>query len=195
MRRGQRVPLAATLLTSACLLASAAAARGAVFIVRHAEKQSDSNEKGVPLSEAGRARAARLAAVLKDAEISAIYSTDTVRTLATAGPLAAASKIAPQIYDASGPDSAGRLAARISKEHPTANILVVGHSNTVGPLITALGCAETVAVAPQEYDGLWIVVPPQAGPQPRDGGARPGDSSLPPRPSGSGTSTLLRLRL
>ena len=73
------------------LLAQPAAAQRAVFVVRHAEKQSESNEPGVPLSEAGRARANKLAALLKSAGVTAIYSTDFVRTLETAEPLARAS--------------------------------------------------------------------------------------------------------
>jgi len=48
------------------LLAQPTLAQRAVFVVRHAEKQSESNEPGVPLSEAGRARANRLAAHLKN---------------------------------------------------------------------------------------------------------------------------------
>src|SRR5215813_7591388 len=67
-------------------------AQKAVFVVRHAEKASDANEPSVPLSEAGTARAARLAALLKDAGVSAIYSTDAIRTRKTAEPLAAARK-------------------------------------------------------------------------------------------------------
>ncbi|MCA1580655.1 MAG: histidine phosphatase family protein [Acidobacteria bacterium] len=158
----------------------------AVFIVRHAEKQSEANEKEVPLSEAGRARARRLAEVLRDAKIAAIYSTDTVRTRATAEPLARAGRLTPQLYDANGPDAASLLAARIAKEHGGENVLVVGHSNTVGPLVAALGCADEVRVGPREYDGLWIVIPASSA-----GGAA---SASAPGPSAGG-STLLRLRL
>ena len=182
-RRAARKPLVAIALALAAFALPAHATPGAVFIVRHGEKQSESNEKEVPLSEAGRARAVRLAAMLKDARIVAIYSTDTVRTLSTAEPLAAAAKITPQIYEAAGADAAGNLAARISKEHPAENVLVVGHSNTVGPLVAALGCAEEVRIAPQEYDGLWIVMPASAAGTSRT----PGTLRKEP-------ATLLRLR-
>jgi broad specificity phosphatase PhoE len=53
-----------------------------VIVVRHAEKISGSDER---LSDAGHARA-RLAAMLKDARVSAIYSTDTERTRDTVKP-------------------------------------------------------------------------------------------------------------
>lgn len=140
--------------------------RAAVFIVRHAEKQTDSNEKEVPLSEAGRARAKRLGEMLRDARVAAIYSTDTVRTLSTAQTLARQSRLDPVIYAASGPGGEidmKALADRIRREHPSDNVLVVGHSNTIGPLVRALGCREDVAVGAQEYDGLWVVVPAPDG--------------------------------
>ncbi|MEP6800614.1 MAG: histidine phosphatase family protein [Acidobacteriota bacterium] len=201
MRRGaSRAPLAVMALALAASALTAPAAVGAVFIVRHAEKQSEANEKGVPLSPAGHARAARLAAMLRDARIVAIYSTDTVRTLSTAEPLATRAKLTPQIYDAEGVGAPEKLAARISNEHPTENVLVVGHSNTVGPLVMALGCAEEVAVGRQEYDGLWIIVPASTSaggslPLPSTGKAAAADASLASAASPRNSPTLLRLRL
>lgn len=153
------------LLALICLFVVAAArpASAAIFVVRHAEKQTEENGKEVPLSEAGRARAVRLAAILRDAKIVAVYSTDTVRTLATGEPVARAAHVQPVLYDAAGPEAMNALATRIRREHPSDNVLVVGHSNTVGPLIRALGAAEPVEVRGDEYDGLWIVVPAAAG--------------------------------
>src|SRR5215471_13180318 len=125
-RRGAAGALALLLL-----LAGPASARAAVFVVRHAEKQTEENGKDVPLSEAGRARAARLAAMLRDLHIAAIYSTDTVRTLSTAEPLARASRLKPLIYETAGsdamkagPDAMKVLADRIRREHGQENVLV-----------------------------------------------------------------------
>src|SRR5258707_9222528 len=105
MRGGGR----AVAMVAVFLLAQPAVAQRAVFVVRHAEKQSESNEPGVPLSEAGRARAGRLAALLKGAGVTAIYSTDFVRTLETAEPLARALKITVRKYSAMGPDGTPHL--------------------------------------------------------------------------------------
>ncbi len=184
----KRRAIGSGLLALACVaaLAPAPVAAGAVFIVRHAEKQSEANEKEVPLSEAGRARARRLAEALRDAKIAAIYSTDTVRTLSTAEPLARAGKLTPGLYDANAPDAASLLAARIAKEHGGENVLVVGHSNTIGPLVAALGCSDEVKVGPQEYDGLWIVMPASSS------GAAASAAAPGPTP---GAAVLLRLRL
>jgi broad specificity phosphatase PhoE len=142
-------------------------AQKAVFVVRHAEKASDANEPSVPLSEAGAARAARLAAMLKDAGVSAVYSTDTVRTRKTAEPLAAARKLQIRIYEPTGADgkvSLKALAERLRRENAADVVLVVGHSNTIGPLLSELGCVESVSIAGDEYDNLFLVVPQPKNP-------------------------------
>jgi len=146
-------------------LLTAAPASPAVFIVRHAEKQTEANEKEVPLSAAGQTRAKRIAEMLRDAGIVAVYSTDTVRTLSTAAPLAAMMKVQPILYAPAGSDGKvdlRPLAEKIRTDQGTRNVLVVGHSNTIAPLIEALGCSESVTVAGSEYDGLWVVVPASA---------------------------------
>jgi phosphohistidine phosphatase SixA len=146
-----------------------ASASGAVFIVRHAEKQTESNEKEVPLSEAGRARAQRIAEMLRDAGVIAVYSTDTVRTLSTAAPLAAIANVQPIAYSPTGPNGKldlKPLARKILEHQGSRNVLVVGHSNTIAPLVEALGCKDTVTVGGAEYDGLWIVVPARPGGRP-----------------------------
>ena len=78
------------------LLASVAAARPAIFIVRHAEKVA-STGRDPDLSDAGRARAESLAKMLKDAGITSIYVTDLKRTQQTAEPLAKTLAIRPTI--------------------------------------------------------------------------------------------------
>jgi hypothetical protein len=44
-----------------------------------------------------------------------------------------------------------------------ANVLVVGHSNTVPDILKRLGIKETITIADTEYDNLFIVVRPAAG--------------------------------
>ncbi len=162
-----RITLRIFVAAAAIFVAAFAAAQRAVFVVRHAEKQTDSNDAGVPLSEAGRARAMRLASHLKNAGVTAIYSTDYVRTLATAEPLARALKITVRKYQAKGPDGKpdlGPLASRLKAEHPRDVVLVVGHSDTVPPLLKALGCVETIEIPAAQYDDLFAVVPTGKGP-------------------------------
>lgn len=137
-------------------MAGAAVAQKTVFVVRHAEKISNEDER---LTEAGKARGQRLARMLADAGIAAVYSTDTERTRGTAGPLAEARKLPVTIYD-----KPKALAEKLRTEHKEDAILVVGHSNTVPKLLEALGCAESVSIADDEYDNLFVVVPEDDGP-------------------------------
>ncbi len=137
------------------------------MVLRHAEKQSDSNERGVPLSEAGRARARRLAELLKDTDVTAIYSTDTERTKATAEPLAQVLKLEIKTYEAR--DADGRLAPqllvdRLRRDHGKDVVLVIGHSDTLPGLFKALGCPGEIRIASNEFDNLFIVLPKPEGP-------------------------------
>ena len=63
-----------------------------VVIVRHAEKASGKSDDP-SLSEAGRARAEILLRILRDSEISAIFTTEFKRTKETAAPIANTLKI------------------------------------------------------------------------------------------------------
>lgn len=148
----------------AALAAAEAAAQQVVFVVRHAEKISDEDER---LTEAGRARAARLAGMLRHAGITAIYSTDTDRTIGTARPLAEALGLKIAIYE-TGKWPDGRIdavpfAERLRREAPRGIVLVVGHSNTVPAILSSLGCPEAVTIEPDEYDNLFVVVPKEGG--------------------------------
>jgi broad specificity phosphatase PhoE len=156
--------LAATLLLLA--VAGAAGAQQAILLVRHAEKATDSNEAAVPLSDAGAARAARLAEVLKSAGVTAVYATDTVRARKTAEPLAKAAGLQVRIYapkDADGKPAPGILVDRLEKEEPKGIVLVVGHSNTLPEILAALGYAAKVEIRSSQYDDLFVVTPKTEG--------------------------------
>ena len=137
-------------------VAGAASAQKAVFVVRHGEKISSEDER---LTDAGKARGQRLARHLADAGIAAVYSTDTERTLGTARPLADARRLPLTVYD-----KPKALAEKVRAEHGGDVILVVGHSNTVPKLLKVFGCAESVSIADDEYDNLFVVVPNEKGP-------------------------------
>ena len=111
------------------------------------------------LSEAGKARAASLAAMLKDAKITAIYVTEYKRTRQTAAPLAL--QLGLEMTVVPSKDAAG-LTAKLKSA--TGNVLVVGHSNTVPATIAALGVNDPVAIGDTDYDNLFIVL---ASPQPQ----------------------------
>jgi phosphohistidine phosphatase SixA len=126
-----------------------------IFLVRHAERAAISGHvpSDTGLSRVGQARAASLAQELKDAKISAIYTSEFKRTKETAAPLAQALGIRPEVIQ--GDD----LSSLLSKlKAARGNVLVVGHSNTLPQIVSALGISPGVTVAESDYDNLFLVV-------------------------------------
>lgn len=135
-----------------------AAADTIVIAVRHAEKVPDGSKDPL-LTEEGQKRAELLARMLRDAGVSAIYSTSYHRTRNTAAPLAKALGIAVTEDDA----NPAALAERILKENRGKTVLVVGHSNTIPPFLKALGVVGAPAIGDSEHDNLFIAVVPDEG--------------------------------
>ena len=133
------------------------------YIVRHAEKETASagttmsTPNDPPLSAAGRVRAIELKEALRGKGIQYIYSTNTVRTIATAQPfneLRGATKI--ETYNTR--DSLDQFIQKL-KEIKKGNSLIVGHSNTVDDIVNKL-CGEIKIpgdLPDSEYDNLYIV--------------------------------------
>lgn len=96
------------------------------ILVRHAEKANDGTEDP-PLTPEGEARARRLAYMLKDTPLAAIYSTNFRRTRSTAQPVADLKNLPVKTYEAHQPDVIGD----ILRENQGATVLITGHSNTI----------------------------------------------------------------
>jgi 2,3-bisphosphoglycerate-dependent phosphoglycerate mutase len=149
-------------LLAVCVLIAASApgvfAQSSVFLVRHAERADSGTAAATmtgadpDLSGAGRLRAEALAKMLKDAKITAIYTTEYKRTKQTAEPLATMLGV---LVTAVPSKDVTALAQKLKTA--TANVLVVGHSNTVPEIIKALGVAEPVAIGENDFDNLLIV--------------------------------------
>lgn len=135
-----------------------------VIFVRHAEQTTlPTDDPG--LSEAGKQRAAELARQLVDADvvagIDAIYSTEYRRSVETVQPLAAALDIPIIFYDAANTET---IVDEIVRAHKGKIIVVVGHSNTVGPLIGNMGASKKVpAIDHDEFDNIYVVSIPWFG--------------------------------
>jgi broad specificity phosphatase PhoE len=122
----------------------------AVFVlVRHAEKTND-HPKDPTLSEAGIARASRLADALAGEPLTAAYATAYRRTQDTAAPSAARHGIAVTTYDATR--SSTEFAAALRQAHPSGTVLIVGHSNTIPALAAALCACDVAPMREDEYD-------------------------------------------
>lgn len=135
-----------------------------MIFVRHAEKALEPADDPA-LSAAGQARAAELARQLVDADvvagIDAIYSTPYRRTIETAQPVADALDLEINHYS---PDDNEAVLNRILKNHKGKIVLVVGHSNTLAPLMAELGASKKVpAIAENEYDNIYVVAIPWFG--------------------------------
>jgi 2,3-bisphosphoglycerate-dependent phosphoglycerate mutase len=131
-----------------------------VWVVRHAEKAKAPAEDP-PLSEEGKARAADLARRLRTEGVEAIFVSPTLRTKATAEPLARASGKALLSY---APRDFAGLRERILREFQGKTVLVVGHSNTVLEILEALGAQRPLpALEDEDYDYLFRVSLPAGG--------------------------------
>mgnify|MGYP000049968689 FL=1 len=128
-----------------------AAAPAVIYVVRHGEKTG--NDGDPDLAAQGRARASNIAAILKKAGIGQVFTSKTARTRQTAAPTAAALGLPLKEYDARQPE-------KMIEELKAAggNALVVGHSNTVGKLVTLLGGEAGTAIGDDEYDRLYQLV-------------------------------------
>ncbi len=157
-----RLPFPALLL--ACCLSLLAActtpllattAHGVTFVVvRHAEKAGD-DPRDPNLSEAGRARAAALAGLLQQRDLVSAYATGFRRTQQTAQPAADAHGITVATYDAALP--AAEIAERLRRENAAGTVLVVGHSNTVPQIASALCACEVAPIDEDDYGNLYEI--------------------------------------
>lgn len=155
-----RLVLLALALLGATPIASA---QSTIFLVRHAEKAgvpAGSDAKDPELSEAGQARAAALARVLKDAQLTGIFASEFKRTQQTAEPVARDFRL--QVTTVPAKETPA-LVAKLKEAK--GNVLVVGHSNTLPEIIKALGVQTSVAIDEADYDNLFVLTPKSSPPE------------------------------
>ena len=124
-----------------------------IILVRHAET-ADDGTRDPSLSGQGMERAERLAAMLKDAGVTRILSTNYKRTQGTVAPLAKATGVQVEAYD---PAAMRALAQTLRMAKGV--IVVVGHSNTTPDFVRLLGGDPGPSMPETEYDRLYVVVP------------------------------------
>jgi broad specificity phosphatase PhoE len=149
-------------LVAACTPAAGrqapAPAATVVVLVRHAEK-APATDADPALSAVGTARAEVLSALPELAGMRAVYVTQFQRTSRTAAPVAARRALAPIVRPISGDVGAyaAALAAEIRARPAGDTILVVGHSNSVPPIVAALGGPRLPNIDDASYDRLFVV--------------------------------------
>ena len=127
-----------------------------VILLRHAEKDlSEGADTANPeLSAAGNARAQKLVEIINKYQPDAIYSSDYIRTRATARPLARKRRMMIQIYD---PRNLNQMRDLI-ESGKIKRIVVVGHNNTTPALANLLLKEDKYKnLAESEYDKIWII--------------------------------------
>jgi broad specificity phosphatase PhoE len=137
-----------------------------IMFVRHADTDAAMGQGGdPPLNDVGRARAELLADFLQDVDVlagvDAIYASEFVRTQETAAPLAG--RLGLQIEVDDHYDVVGFM-ERVLDAHKGEIVLVVTHSDVLGQLVAELHGHQSVpAIAPDEFDNLYIVSIPHFG--------------------------------
>lgn len=128
-----------------------------IYLVRHAEKDiSDPANQDPDLTPAGIARAEALRTLLASEEVAGLYATKYLRTKNTLKPIAESASLEVKEYNAH--DFSG-LGNSILEQHKGKTVVVAGHSNTILPLIEALGAKRPVPdISDSQYDYLFKVV-------------------------------------
>lgn len=135
-----------------------------VFLVRHAEK-GDAPRENPPLNDAGKLRSQTLARILKQSGIKAIYTSQFLRTIQTAEPLAQQLGITGTALPLSSSQSNPREVSEQSIREITSKIyerageavLIVGHTNSIPAVIKMLGGDVVPTIDEQTFDDLFIV--------------------------------------
>ncbi|GHA77129.1 phosphoglycerate mutase [Pontibacter akesuensis] len=127
-----------------------------IYLVRHAEKDiSDPGNQDPDLTSAGVARAEALRSLLEGQQVDALYATKYMRTKNTLKPIAESAQLEVQQYEAH--DFKG-ITEKLLQNHAGQTVVVAGHSNTLLPLVEALGAKRPVSdISEQQYDYIFKV--------------------------------------
>lgn len=151
---------ATVVLSSLALLPTRVTAQPSmVVLVRHGEKQPTPADDP-SLSDAGVARAQALADALRHTTPSTIVVSARKRTAETAAVVAKTTGVTPTVIalDASHVKS---VAEAVMKAKGV--VLVVGHSNTVPAIVTALGGPKLPDLCDASYATMFLVTPAANG--------------------------------
>jgi 2,3-bisphosphoglycerate-dependent phosphoglycerate mutase len=130
-----------------------------IFLVRHAEKvTANPADEDPDLTAAGVKRARDLQQYLAGTPVDAFFSTRYKRSQRTLSYLAKGQPV--QFYDAHDYEA---LRARVLGDFRGKTVVVVGHSNTLLPLIEAFGAKRPLKlIADHQYDHIFkLQVSPQ----------------------------------
>ncbi len=134
-----------------CIISLLSSCSASFYLVRHAEKGSGTDPQ---LTAAGLARAEALRDSLSSKDITRIFVTNYQRTQQTAEPLSVELGIEPIMIYANQTDQLVQQLKAINN----ANVLVVGHSNTIPVIIDSLmRSSQGVTISETDFDNLFKV--------------------------------------
>lgn len=123
------------------------------YVSRHAEK-AGSMAADPPLTAEGEKAALDLRNFLQGKKLGAVYSSNFVRTKATARPTADQHNLPVTVYNAQQSAALVDSLKGVNKH----NVLIVGHSNTVDDVVNRFVGTGAVSDLPEtEYGSLFIV--------------------------------------
>ena len=123
------------------------------ILVRHAEKEKVKDNPG--LTKEGQERADKLAFMLQDITLDAIYSTDYKRTKDTAQPTATSKQMEVTLYN---PSDLQLAKDEMLSKHRGKTILIVGHSNSTPNFLNQIAGPEKASPIDESvYSKLFIV--------------------------------------
>jgi hypothetical protein len=93
--------------------------------------------------------------------LTAIYVSESQRTMPTAKPLAQALQIEPTRLPRGEIEG---LINRLRTQHAEGRVLIVSQSLTIPHVLKAFGHLEEVVIQREEYDRLFVIVPKPTGP-------------------------------
>lgn len=129
-----------------------------VYVVRHVEAATPTGDPSP--TDAGVARAERLAAWMADKQLGAIDATQFKRTQETGKVVADAMGLAVELVPVDPANVAAYpalIAAHVKQQHAGQAILVVGHTTTVPGTVEALSGTPVPPISMTEYDRLYTI--------------------------------------
>lgn len=131
-----------------------------LIFVRHTER-ADDGTNDPPISQQGIDRAVNLYHVLRDNgyKVSAVYSTDWLRTRMTGQPTADSLGLTIELYDQEDPEE---FVKGMINRHKGESALIVGHFDST-PFFINLVLGEEAITEPTEYGELFIVTTNEIG--------------------------------
>jgi broad specificity phosphatase PhoE len=154
-----KLKLPMILLSLLFMTGSVLAADTVIIVVRHAEKSTD-DPKDPSLSEQGNLRANKLASVLKESHLKAVYTTQYKRTQQTGLPSATQAGLQLDVRPATKENSqtyTSDLLKEIQKKYRGKTVLIIGHSNTVPEIVKHLSNVDITPIGENEFDRLYVI--------------------------------------